>query len=112
MTEFHDDELLMDHEYDGIQELDNDLPRWWLHGFYFTIAFAVFYLIYYHFSTLGPSPEQEFLAEMAAAGYRVPKAAIQGVTGQDLLLGIMSILLAVAAFLVSEVLRIDRDAGH
>ena len=112
MSDIHDEKLLTDHEYDGIQELDNDLPRWWLHGFYFTIAFAIFYLIYYHFSTLGPSPEQEFLSEMAAAGYRVPRAAIQDVSGQDLLLGVMSVLLAAAAFLVGEVLRIDRNAGQ
>lgn len=41
------DELL-DHEVDGIRELDNALPRWWLYGFYFTIAFGVVYLINYH----------------------------------------------------------------
>lgn len=41
------DELL-DHEADGIREFDNDLPRWWLYGFYFTIAIAVVYLINFH----------------------------------------------------------------
>ncbi len=41
------DELL-DHEVDGIRELDNALPRWWLYGFYFTIAFSVLYMINYH----------------------------------------------------------------
>lgn len=40
--------ILMDHEYDGIQELDNNLPPWWVWGFYATIVFAFIYLINYH----------------------------------------------------------------
>lgn len=40
--------LLMDHDADGIRELDNKLPRWWVWLFYLTIIFAVVYLSYYH----------------------------------------------------------------
>src|SRR5690606_17198257 len=41
-------EIILDHEYDGIRELDNDLPPWWRYGFYASIVFAVVYLIRFH----------------------------------------------------------------
>lgn len=41
------------HEYDGIVELDNPLPKWWLWGFFLTIFFAIGYYAYYE---LGPGP--------------------------------------------------------
>ena len=37
--------LIKDHDYDGIKELDNDLPPWWKWLFYITIAFSVVYLV-------------------------------------------------------------------
>lgn len=40
--------ILMHHEYDGIRELDNNLPPWWVWGFYATIIFSVIYLFNYH----------------------------------------------------------------
>lgn len=39
------DRLIKDHDYDGIRELDNDLPPWWKWLFYITIAFSVIYFI-------------------------------------------------------------------
>ncbi|MBT8271739.1 MAG: c-type cytochrome [Flavobacteriaceae bacterium] len=41
-------DIIIDHDYDGIKELDNSLPPWWVWGFYVTIAFAAVYLIRFH----------------------------------------------------------------
>lgn len=61
-------DMLLDHDYDGIHELDNDLPPWWKYGFYASIVFAVFYLFYYHGDAEAkPVSIREFDAEMAAA---------------------------------------------
>ena len=48
------------HDYDGIRELDNRLPPWWLWGFYITIVFAVVYLWRYHVSETAPLSHEEF----------------------------------------------------
>jgi cytochrome c oxidase cbb3-type subunit 3 len=40
-------EIILDHNYDGIQELDNNLPPWWTYLFYATAIFAVIYLLRY-----------------------------------------------------------------
>ena len=40
-------EIILDHNYDGIKELDNSLPPWWLYGFYTTIIFGAIYLLRY-----------------------------------------------------------------
>lgn len=63
-----DDEkdLLLDHEYDGIKELDNHMPGWWLWLFYFTIAWGVGYMVYYYLLD-GPSQEELYEMEIAAA---------------------------------------------
>lgn len=59
-------DILLDHDYDGIHELDNNLPPWWLWGFYISIVFAVVYLIRFHVAD-GPSSAEEFEQEMAIA---------------------------------------------
>ena len=38
-----EEEVMTDHDYDGIRELDNVLPPWWLYGFYITILISIFY---------------------------------------------------------------------
>lgn len=57
--------LLLDHDYDGIQELNHPLPRWWNGIFYAAIAFSLAYYAYYELLG-GPSLRTEFEAEYAA----------------------------------------------
>lgn len=56
-----------DHNYDGIIELDNNLPPWWKAGFYLGIVFAVIYLFNYHILKQDPLSHGEYAEEMAAA---------------------------------------------
>ncbi len=64
-------ELDLGHEYDGIRELNNRLPPWWLYGFYATILFAVIYLWRFHVSHTGPSSKQEYERSVARAEIRI-----------------------------------------
>ncbi|TYP74265.1 cbb3-type cytochrome c oxidase N-terminal domain-containing protein [Aquimarina intermedia] len=43
-----EEEIILDHNYDGIKELDNNLPPWWVYGFYASIVFAVVYMVRFH----------------------------------------------------------------
>ena len=67
--------LLLDHEYDGIRELDNKLPRWWVWLFYITIVIAAIYMLYYHVLHLGPLSAEEYKIEMKA-GEQIKAAAM------------------------------------
>ncbi len=57
----------LDHDYDGIRELDNHLPPWWKWLFYGTIGWAVVYIIVFHLSDSLPLSEQEYQNEIALA---------------------------------------------
>ena len=62
-----EEEILLDHNYDGIKELDNHLPPWWVVMFYATIIWAIGYLIYFHFSDSAKLSLDEYNDEMAIA---------------------------------------------
>jgi cytochrome c oxidase cbb3-type subunit III len=62
-----EEEIIFHHEYDGIRELDNNLPPWWVYMFYATIIFAIVYLGYYHLSSSSDLQIAEYNKEMERA---------------------------------------------
>jgi len=69
------DPLLLDHEADGIRELDNKLPRWWVWLFYLTIIFSVIYMGYYHLFAKEKTSAAEYEVERAA-GEKIKNATM------------------------------------
>ena len=67
-------EIIMDHNYDGIRELDNVLPPWWVYLFYGSIIFAVVYMLRFHvFNDYDQLEEYEMKmaeAQLAVEEYR------------------------------------------
>ena len=61
-----EDSVMLDHNYDGIKELDNSLPPWWVAMFYITIILGVVFFTYYHVLG-GQSQTEEYIAEMKVA---------------------------------------------
>jgi len=62
-----EDDLVIDHSYDGIQELDNPTPAWFMGLFYASMVFAVVYISTYHVFGVGMNQEQEYEKEMMVA---------------------------------------------
>lgn len=59
-------ELLLDHDYDGIKELDNDLPPWWKYLFVASVIWGIAYFIHYEMLG-GDNQEMELKKEIAEA---------------------------------------------
>lgn len=60
-------DIMLHHDYDGIRELDNNLPPWWLYMFYGSIVFSFVYVGHYHVFGTGPLQAEEYQAEMELA---------------------------------------------
>ena len=60
-------DIMLDHNYDGIRELDNYLPPWWKWLFYGTIIWGFGYLIAYHVTDSFPLSIEEYEIQVAAA---------------------------------------------
>lgn len=79
MTRAGDDAPIMDHEYDGIQEYDNPMPRWWLLLFAVTILLVPIYYLAPGDIGAGAKREEMYakeMAEFAAAHPEFGKATV------------------------------------
>ena len=68
-----EEEFDLGHDYDGIRELDNRLPPWWVYTFYVTIFIGIGYLYVYHFSDIGLSQQEEYEVAMKEANIQKRK---------------------------------------
>src|SRR5690606_5524518 len=60
-------DLVMEHTFDGIAELDNPTPAWFMVLFYGTIIFAIIYLLNYHVFNWAPLQDEEYVIELKQA---------------------------------------------
>ena len=96
-------ELDLGHEYDGIRELNNRLPPWWLYGFYLTIIIACVYMWRYHVSHTAPLSAQEYersvqIADMHIKEYLKQKGENINETSVSLLTAVEDIQAGKAIF--------------
>ncbi len=66
-----EDDIMLDHDFDGIKELDNKIPPWWNFLFYGAIVFAFIYMIQYHIIEDGNVQQSEYQQEMQAAALKL-----------------------------------------
>ncbi len=66
-----EDDIMLDHDFDGIKELDNKIPPWWNALFYGAIIFGIIYMIDYHVIGDGNVQEREYQEEMQAANLKM-----------------------------------------
>lgn len=72
-NEKYDKKLMIEHDYDGIKELDNPPPPWLMWLFYITVFWALGYVAYFHFFHVGPLQAEEYKNEMAEAAKKYKK---------------------------------------
>lgn len=60
-------DLMLDHDYDNIRELDNKIPPWFNYLFYGSVIFSIFYMINYHILSSGDVQATEYKEEVKFA---------------------------------------------
>lgn len=68
----HESDIMLEHDYDGIKELDNVLPPWWVNLFYATAIFAVVYMFRFHVMN-DYTQDQEYQQEVELANLEMEK---------------------------------------
>ena len=63
----------LEHEFDGIKELNNPIPPWLVYMWYLSVIFAVVYFVYYHVYDLGDLQDAEYLNSIARAEAKLEK---------------------------------------
>jgi cytochrome c oxidase cbb3-type subunit 3 len=76
-------DLMMDHSYDGIVELDNHMPPWLANIFFITIAFAVVYFTYFSVLGLGQTQIEEYEEELRIAAVQAEERASLALSSID-----------------------------
>lgn len=76
-------DLMLDHAYDGIYELNNSMPPWLKNVFYITIAFAVVYLAHFYVLGTGQFQLEEYEAELAEAAKQAEQRKLLAINSID-----------------------------
>ena len=82
-------EIILDHNYDGIRELDNKLPPWWVYMFYASAVFAVVYLVRFHiyndYTQVIEYEQQVAAAQLEIEAYKKTAKGLVDATNVELL---------------------------
>ncbi len=73
-----ENDIMLDHNYDGIKELDNRIPPWFSYLFYVTILFAVYYMLDYHVLATSKLSSDEYAEEIQIAEIKKAKLMKSG----------------------------------
>jgi cytochrome c oxidase cbb3-type subunit III len=76
-------DITLNHNYDGIRELDNHLPPWWVNMFAITCVWALGYMWFYHWGGQGPNQINEYEMEVKAAKIKTAKFLVNKANAVD-----------------------------
>lgn len=80
-----DRDRVLEHEYDGIQEYDNPMPRWWVYLFWATIIYSVIYALNIPGSGIGSGPGRIAQYEASVAQFQAQHPQSGGAVSEDAL---------------------------